>query len=109
MPSWSDFNHFTRVTSINFTDGTKYEDISKVRPIYLILGNPLSLNCVQILVPTAYNAFAPSQKRWMALLKAIRHYNILDVYSGLIVQTEHTLKAYVKALIKFSDAIQVCK
>lgn len=45
----------------------------------------------------------------MALLKAIRRYNILDVYSGLIVQTEHTLKAYVKALIKFSDAIQVCK
>ncbi|KAI0681797.1 hypothetical protein C8T65DRAFT_598069, partial [Cerioporus squamosus] len=91
VPRWSDLNHFTRVTSVNFADGTKYEDISKV------------------LVPTVYNAFAPSEKRWRALLKAIRCYNILDLYAGLVVQTELTLEAFKKALIKFSDAIQYMK
>ncbi|TFK79039.1 hypothetical protein K466DRAFT_506271, partial [Polyporus arcularius HHB13444] len=87
MPSWSDFNHFTHVTSVNFADGSKYEDISKV------------------LVPACYNVFSRSEKRWMALMRAIRCYTILDVYSGLVVQTESTLESYAKALLDWADAV----
>ncbi|RDX39862.1 hypothetical protein OH76DRAFT_1367092 [Lentinus brumalis] len=88
VPRWVDLNHFSHVTAVNFTDGTKYQDISKV------------------LVPTVYNAFPASEKRWMALLKAIRCYNIVDLFSGLVVQTEHTLERLKQALLKFSEAIQ---
>lgn len=29
FPCWQNLNHFDQVTSISFSDGTKYEDISK--------------------------------------------------------------------------------
>ena len=31
IPSWRGLNHFSQVCEVQFTDGTKYEDISKVR------------------------------------------------------------------------------
>lgn len=31
IPRWRNLNHFNTVTKVTFTDGTKYEDMSKVR------------------------------------------------------------------------------
>ena len=30
MPRWRDFNHFSTYLSVDFTDGSKWEDMSKV-------------------------------------------------------------------------------
>ncbi|KAG2355123.1 hypothetical protein BDR07DRAFT_1453876 [Suillus spraguei] len=37
MPRWRNINHFNHVMDISFSDGSKYEDISKVRLPYLLL------------------------------------------------------------------------
>lgn len=33
LPRWRNLNHFESIMKVQFTDGSKYEDISKVRPI----------------------------------------------------------------------------
>lgn len=37
IPRWHGLNHFNHIVSISFSDGTKYEDISKVSIISLYL------------------------------------------------------------------------
>ena len=35
IPSWKDLNHFSSVMDVAFTDGSKYEHISKVILIFI--------------------------------------------------------------------------
>ncbi|KAH9910296.1 uncharacterized protein BXZ73DRAFT_58728, partial [Epithele typhae] len=91
VPRWSNLNHFSEVTSVNFTDGSKYEDISK------------------ILVPAAYTLFqarAFQNSREYILMKCIRLYNILDIYSGFECHTLTTVDCFSATLPLFSDAIK---
>ncbi|KAI0336130.1 hypothetical protein GY45DRAFT_1291847 [Cubamyces sp. BRFM 1775] len=89
IPRWSDLNHFSEVAAVNFTDGTKYEDISKV------------------IVPASYNVFPRKAcPRGYALLKCLRCYIVLDVLSGLDVHTASTLDMYTKGLVKFSNSVK---
>ncbi|KAH9850401.1 hypothetical protein C2E23DRAFT_735177 [Lenzites betulinus] len=90
IPRWKDMNHFSEVCSVTFTDGTKYEDISKV------------------LVHASYKLFKPAvAKRGHLLLRCIRRYVVLDMIAGLEVQTESTLRRYAAELVNFSKAIQI--
>ncbi|KAI0324005.1 hypothetical protein GY45DRAFT_1314512 [Cubamyces sp. BRFM 1775] len=89
IPRWPNLNHFAEVAAVNFTDGTKYEDISKV------------------IVPASYNVFPQSTcPRGYILLKCLRCYIVLDVLSGLEVHLASTMELYAKGLIKFSDTIK---
>ncbi|KAI0366900.1 hypothetical protein BV20DRAFT_1093373 [Pilatotrama ljubarskyi] len=91
LPRWRDLNHFMNVAKITFTDGTKYEDISKV------------------IVPASYNVMIQYQsQRGIQLEKCLRRYIVLDVLAGLEVHLASTLQTYATELVKFSSAIQVC-
>ncbi|KAI0366147.1 hypothetical protein BV20DRAFT_1046355 [Pilatotrama ljubarskyi] len=89
IPSWPNLNHFTSICSVTYTDGKKYEDISK------------------IIVHASYNVLSrDTSPQGYLLLQCIRLYVILDILAGLKVQTGHTLKMYATQLVSFSAAIQ---
>ncbi|KAI8993803.1 hypothetical protein BD414DRAFT_456923 [Trametes punicea] len=89
VPRWRNLNHFSEVSEISFTDGRKYEDISKV------------------IVPATYNVIADQpETRGYQLFKCIRIYVILDIYASLVVHTIITLQAFKQMLPKFSEEIQ---
>ncbi|KAI0826546.1 hypothetical protein BC628DRAFT_1536449 [Trametes gibbosa] len=88
IPRWRNLNHFAEVISISFTDGTKYEDISKACARYsMVILRHKSL-------------------RGYRLLLCIRRYLILDMYAAREVHTTHTLRHFSMALPYFSEAIQ---
>lgn len=43
LPRWRGLNHFEHVVEISFTDGTKYEDISRVSNIIWTFRNSQAL------------------------------------------------------------------
>ncbi|KAI0371886.1 hypothetical protein BV20DRAFT_992080 [Pilatotrama ljubarskyi] len=89
MPRWRDLNHFANVAKVTFTDGTKYEDISK------------------IIVPASYNVMLEYQsRRGIQLQCCLRRYIVLDMLAGLEVHLAYTLTAYAEGLVKFSSAIE---
>ncbi|KAI9442882.1 hypothetical protein BJY52DRAFT_1128463, partial [Lactarius psammicola] len=64
VPRWSGLNHFQEVMNVSFTDGTKYEDISK------------------ILIFTMHNLIPWTQRNkagWL-LLRVLRSFTIIDLY-----------------------------
>ncbi|KAI0368253.1 hypothetical protein BV20DRAFT_1084963 [Pilatotrama ljubarskyi] len=89
MPSWPNLNHFSAICAVTFTDGRKYEDISKIiiHATYNVLNRTASL-------------------RGYLLLQCIRLYVILDILAGLDVQTARTLRMYATKLVSFSAAVQ---
>ncbi|KAA1476942.1 hypothetical protein DENSPDRAFT_758082, partial [Dentipellis sp. KUC8613] len=88
MPTWRDLNHFHAVTHITFSDGTKYEDISK------------------ILIFVAYNVVAKDDTHGYALLQCIRSYVKLDLYLSLDVHTDETLNAGEVELQRFGQLLK---
>ncbi|KAH9892021.1 hypothetical protein C8Q73DRAFT_650423, partial [Cubamyces lactineus] len=89
IPSWPNLNHFNAVVSVHFTDGQKYEDISKV-----------------FLVSSYFMFQRMKSKQGYMLLKCIRRYIVLDVLAGLEVHMEGTLRLYAAELVKYSETIQ---
>ncbi|KAF8258959.1 hypothetical protein EI94DRAFT_1814242 [Lactarius quietus] len=71
VPRWSGLTHFREVMNVSFTDGSKYEDISK------------------ILVFVAHNIIPRSDKKGWALLCTLRSFSIVDLYLSF----EETLKS----------------
>ncbi|KAL1938432.1 hypothetical protein VTO73DRAFT_11672 [Trametes versicolor] len=89
IPRWRDLNHFSEVCAVTFTDGTKYEDISK------------------ILVPSSYKVLTPqASRRGHLLLRILRVYNKLDVLAGLDVHRESTLRKYAAGLVELYETVQ---
>ncbi|KAI0373353.1 hypothetical protein BV20DRAFT_1013853, partial [Pilatotrama ljubarskyi] len=89
IPSWPDLNHFGAICSVKFTDGRKYEDISK------------------IIIHASYNVLnQAASPRGYLLLQCIRRYIVLDILAGLQVQTSRRLRMYAAELVKFSTIIQ---
>ncbi|KAF9783985.1 hypothetical protein BJ322DRAFT_1007764 [Thelephora terrestris] len=82
MPRWRDFNHFSAYLSVDFTDGSKWEDMSKI--------------CVPVMRSTLGED--ASGRR---LLSCIRAYVELDVLSSLNLHTDTTIKYGRKMEEKF--------
>ncbi|KAG0705638.1 hypothetical protein DFH29DRAFT_980865 [Suillus ampliporus] len=89
LPRWRNLNHFDAIMAITFTDGSKYEDIFKVKLIYLRDAHDVLPNTDESKV--AY-----------LLLRCIHAYLEVDLYVALEVQTTTTIAAGREALQKFS-------
>ncbi|KII83174.1 hypothetical protein PLICRDRAFT_58549 [Plicaturopsis crispa FD-325 SS-3] len=90
MPSWRGLNHFQQIMEISFTDGSKYEDISKIA--VFALHNELADN------PAGYQ-----------LLQGLRCYLEIDMYAALEVHTEETIAAGQQALDNFAACMNMTK
>ncbi|KAJ3536941.1 hypothetical protein NM688_g6767 [Phlebia brevispora] len=84
VPRWRNLNHFSDVADMSFTDGSKYEDISKT-----------------IVQASAHVLTASKLPEGYCLLKLIRKYIELDMYLSFEVHTEDTLTAYERALDEY--------
>ncbi|KAK0436805.1 uncharacterized protein EV420DRAFT_1281073 [Desarmillaria tabescens] len=91
FPRWRDLNHFeSGFMAVTFTDGTKYEDLSK-----------------QIIFVT-HNILSETQdSHGYHLLKCIRSYLVLNVYAGFTLHTESSIKALREESTKFGKLIKV--
>jgi len=106
IPCWRNLNHFSSITTTSFTDGSKYEDISKVcRFVYLL--DPLKVwpYVVQIALFVLHNILVDS--RGFLLLQCLCSYLELDMYASLEVHTTHTLADGQAELKNFSNLMKV--
>ncbi|KAK7680232.1 hypothetical protein QCA50_016741 [Cerrena zonata] len=83
IPPWHNLNHFKAIMDIHFSDGSKYEDISKV------------------IIFVTHNVILQQNKSAYLLLCCLRIYLVIDMYAALEVHTETTLLAGEEALRKF--------
>ncbi|KAH9017439.1 hypothetical protein EDB84DRAFT_1628850 [Lactarius hengduanensis] len=87
-PRWRGLNHFSAVIKVSFTDGAKFEDISKV------------------VIFAAHNVVPQDNKEGWQLLYCIRSFSILDLLLSLEVHTEKTILAGRNELKKFVDLMK---
>jgi len=90
-----------------FTDGTKFEDISKVHitislPFIVILMPP------QLLIFVAYNLVPWDKKEGWCLLRCLHSFAIVDLYLSFEVHMEQTLAAGQCELSNFAQRMRVC-
>ncbi|KAG1900690.1 uncharacterized protein F5891DRAFT_980264 [Suillus fuscotomentosus] len=86
IPHWRNLNHFDQVIPVSFSDGTKYEDISK------------------LIVVAAHNVFDhDTDPEAYLLLCCIRNYVEFNMYASLEVHTEDTIKNGREALSKLTE------
>ncbi|KAG2348732.1 hypothetical protein BDR05DRAFT_972997 [Suillus weaverae] len=90
IPHWRNLNHFDQVISVSFSDGTKYEDISKL--IVFAVHNVFDCD----MDPEAY-----------LLLCCIRSYVEFNMYASLEVHTEDTIKNGQEALSKLTELMDI--
>ncbi|KAG1786171.1 uncharacterized protein HD556DRAFT_1434837 [Suillus plorans] len=75
FPRWRNLNHFDQVVSVSFSDGTKYEDISK------------------LIVFAAHNVFKHDlDPQAYLLLRCIWSYVEFNTYASLEVHTKDTIR-----------------
>ncbi|KZP13413.1 hypothetical protein FIBSPDRAFT_913092 [Athelia psychrophila] len=89
LPRWRGLYHFDAVMHMTFTDGSKYEDLSKV--IIFALHNVVT----ETACPLGY-----------LLLKCLRSYLEVDMYWGFEVHLRHTIMAGRKAVTDFGDHLE---
>ncbi|KAG2093553.1 hypothetical protein BD769DRAFT_1615706 [Suillus cothurnatus] len=90
FPRWRNLNHFDQVVSVSFSDGTKYEDISK------------------LIVFAAHNVFQRDvDPHVYLLLRCIRSYVELNMYASLEVHTEDTIRDGRNTLSKFAELMDI--
>ncbi|KAH6880256.1 hypothetical protein BKA70DRAFT_1126649 [Coprinopsis sp. MPI-PUGE-AT-0042] len=92
FPTWRDLNHFKELAKImEFSDGRKYEDLSKV------------------IIFASHNALEASvigSRRGFHLLRLTRAYLNLDMYASLRNHTETTIRNGRKALLKWEEMLK---
>ncbi|KZP33133.1 hypothetical protein FIBSPDRAFT_721651, partial [Athelia psychrophila] len=89
LPRWSGLNHFNGVTHMLFSDGSKYEDISKV-------------NFTPVIIFATYNVITEAAcPLGYLLLKCLRTYLIVDMYVALEVHTQTTIQEGRAAILAF--------
>ncbi|KAG1734053.1 uncharacterized protein EDB91DRAFT_1238464 [Suillus paluster] len=81
VPHWRNLNHFDQVISVSFSDGTKYEDISK------------------LIIFAAHNVFDCDTDPEAYLLLQF------NIYASLEVHTEDTIKDGQEALSKLTELL----
>ncbi|KAG1833209.1 hypothetical protein F4604DRAFT_2019034, partial [Suillus subluteus] len=85
MPRWRNINHFNHVMDISFSDGSKYEDISK------------------LIVFAAHDVIdRTSHALPYLLLRCIRQYVNVDMYAALKVHTSETIAEGRRAIQEFT-------
>uniref|UniRef100_A0A8H8CLW5 Uncharacterized protein n=1 Tax=Psilocybe cubensis TaxID=181762 RepID=A0A8H8CLW5_PSICU len=88
IPRWSGLNHFASIIKTGeFADGTKYEDIAK------------------IICYASHNVLEKSDRGY-CLLKLMRSFVELDMYSSLIIHSSTTLHGLQKELAKFCSILE---
>lgn len=104
IPRWRNLNHFSTIMTVKFTDGTKYEDISKVF-IFVTYSSP-SLNVnLQVILFALHNVLINRKGR--SLLQSLRSYLELNMYASLEVHTDETIAAGRGELKNFSALMKV--
>ncbi|KAG2117609.1 hypothetical protein DEU56DRAFT_874099 [Suillus clintonianus] len=89
LPRWPNLTHFSSVMAVDFNDGTVLGDLSKM------------------IIFAAQDILHPSCcKLGHLLLRCIRYYVELDMYTSFEVQTEDTISAGRFALQKFSEVME---
>ncbi|KDR67396.1 hypothetical protein GALMADRAFT_232065 [Galerina marginata CBS 339.88] len=93
MPRWPGLNHFKSLGSMGqFADGTKFEDHSKV------------------IIFASQHVLTPERSPdGFSLLKLIRSYLELDMFSSLTLQTESTLEMGRQELLTFETLLEEYK
>ncbi|KAF8812136.1 hypothetical protein BYT27DRAFT_7221243 [Phlegmacium glaucopus] len=87
IPRWKDLNHFNSLKkSGEYTDGTKFEDLSKV------------------IIFASHNVVSTTD-RGLLLLRLMRSYLELDMYTSLTVHTESTLAAGRAEILVFEELL----
>ena len=110
MPRWRDFNHFSAFLSVEFTDGTKWEEMSKVCNKICINVHYLNmLRSHQICVPVLRNTLGEDTSG-RRLLRCTRAYVELDVLASLDVHSDITIeggKEIARKFFKLADVGRV--
>ncbi|EIW75653.1 hypothetical protein CONPUDRAFT_65680 [Coniophora puteana RWD-64-598 SS2] len=88
LPSWRGLAHFSGVSTVSFSDGNKFRDISR-----------------QMLF-AAHNIIKPAQSpEFHTLLCLLSSYLEIDSYFGLDVQTDETLEALDKEVERYGKRL----
>ncbi|KAI5995972.1 hypothetical protein F5J12DRAFT_907101 [Pisolithus orientalis] len=89
MPHWHGLNHFEEALSVSYTDGQKFEDLSK------------------IIIFTCHDIFPHEmEKDGYLLLCCLRTYIKFDMYNALKLHMTHTLATGWEVLTTFNSLIQ---
>ncbi|KAG1884643.1 hypothetical protein F4604DRAFT_1878660 [Suillus subluteus] len=88
MPRWRNINHFNHVMDISFSDGSKYEDISK-----------LIVFAAHDVIDRATHALP------YLLLRCICEYVNIDMYAALEVHTSETIVEGHQAIKEFTQLL----
>ncbi|KAI5992667.1 hypothetical protein EDD15DRAFT_2388187 [Pisolithus albus] len=88
MPRWHGLNHFDDALSISYTDGQKFEDLSK------------------LVVFACHDVLSPVEKEGYLLLRCLHAYIEFDLYTALELHMAHTLVAGREALVTFNVLMQ---
>ncbi|OCH90273.1 hypothetical protein OBBRIDRAFT_703411, partial [Obba rivulosa] len=91
MPMWRNLTHWKQIMNIDFSDSTKFDDISR---IILFVTQDIAL------------AYAEKFPRLYELLKCIRAYINMKRYAALEVHTTETLDALEATINKYAHMIQ---
>ncbi|KAG2134977.1 hypothetical protein BD769DRAFT_1664923 [Suillus cothurnatus] len=90
MPHWCNINHFNHVMDISFSDGSKYEDISK-----------LIVFAAHDVIDRGTHALP------YLLLRCICEYVNIDMYAALEVHTLETIAVGCLAIMEFTQLLDV--
>ncbi|KAF8257057.1 hypothetical protein EI94DRAFT_1842699 [Lactarius quietus] len=88
MPRWRGLNRFPKVMKVSFTDGVKYEDISK------------------IVVFAAHNVIHQKDSEGWQLMCCLRSFSILDLLLSFEVHTNESISAGEEELSRFGDLMK---
>ena len=91
---------------VAFTDGAKYEDLSKVQVSCITSWHQLT-ELLQVVVFVAHNIVPRDDKEGWQLLLCLRSFSYLDLLLSLEVHTEQTILAGRKELVVFWKLMKV--
>ena len=113
VPQWSGLDHFSNYIRENFTDGSKWENMSKVRYTNTIIPLPTYKSCSvflsQICVHVAQNTLTSGLESDSSflLLQCIQVYVELDLLASFEVHTDHTITWGRDVLKCFAESAMV--
>lgn len=110
FPHWCNFNHFSTVSNITFSDGNKFLDISKVSSIWITIVNLLCslMFWFQQILFTMYNVITKvADPTGYALLQCIACYLQYHLYISLDVHMESMLEAGETVLSLFQEHLDI--
>jgi hypothetical protein len=109
IPHWPGLNNFRSLHSTGeFADGTKFEDLSKVRTKFISTTEITKFKLYQVLIFASHHILTQVQcPIGFLLLKLLRSYLELDMYASLTVHTDVTIALAKEELLRFNDVLQV--